>query len=65
MAGEVLWTAEMSVMVRSLSDDTGLFFIRISGFSDTFYATDEVYYVVDLRPTEFTITVETECFFNC
>jgi hypothetical protein len=49
----------MSVMIRSLSDDAGLFFIRISGFSDAIYAADEVYYVVDLRPAEFTLTVET------
>jgi hypothetical protein len=54
----------MPVMIRSLSDDAGLFLIRISGFSDTLYAADEVYYVVDLRPAEFTLTVETECFFN-
>ncbi len=51
-------------MIRSLSDSAGLLSGRISGLSDTVYAADEFYYVVDLRPAESALAVEIERFID-
>ncbi len=51
-------------MIRRLFDRAGLVFTRVSEPSDCSWTADEFYYVVDLRPTEFAIPVETERFLN-
>jgi len=48
-------------MIRCLSDGAYLLFVRISGVRDTGFTAKKLYYVIDLRPTEFTIAVENEC----
>jgi hypothetical protein len=51
-------------MIRSLSDSAALLSGRIPGFNDTGYAAEQFCYVVDLRPAESTLAVESERFIN-
>ena len=54
----MLSAAEVSVVIRSLSDRASLLGVCISGLSDTSCAAEEFHYVVDLRPTESAFAVE-------
>jgi len=50
----------MPVVIRSLSDEASLCSGRVPSRNDPVYAPHEVYYVVDLRPAESALAVETE-----
>lgn len=50
----------MPVMIRGLPDSAGLLFFRISGLNNTFDAAEEFYDVIDSRPAETALTVESE-----
>src|ERR1700682_5878043 len=52
----------MSVVIRGLPDSPGLLFVCISSFSDTIYAAEKFYDVVDLRPAKAALAVESERF---